>query len=353
MLNTTGGTPIDIVEGQYFRDLMAQPKALNATLAWLDDGKKWAAVKAFVTARPWRRILLTGMGSSFHTLHPLNLSLIEAGFAPVMMETSELAHYGLALCDEETLIILVSQSGRSAETLRLLQSNQHATVLGITNTPDSPLALKPDLALVIQAGPEFSVSCKTYVAGMLALQWLGAIFANKSERETIDRLLPAGGMVERYLHDWRKHVCELCEVLRGCRHLFLTGRGRSLAAVGAGALIIKESSHVHAEGMSSAAFRHGPLEMLQHDMNSIVFAGEGPTQALNQRLVRELIDEECNCEEIGPDARLESLRIADCDAILLPILEMLPVEMMTLALAGLALREAGKFERASKVTTTE
>lgn len=349
MLNTT----INVIEGQYFRDLMDQPAALSATLAWLDDGRKWAAVRAFVAGRPWRRIVLTGMGSSFHTLHPLNLSLIEAGFAPVMMETAELVHYGLALCDRQTLVVLVSQSGRSAETVRLLERNRHATVLGITNTPDSPLALVPDLALLTQAGPEFSVSCKTYVAGMLALQWLGAIFAGKDERDTLERLAPAAGLVEQYLQDWRRHVDVLGEALRGCRHLFLTGRGRSLAAAGAGALIIKESSHVHAEGMSSAAFRHGPLEMLQRDMATIVFSGEAPTHALNNRLARALIAEGWNCEEVGPDARLESLRIADCDPLLLPILEMLPVELMTLALAGLADREAGKFEQASKVTDTE
>jgi glucosamine--fructose-6-phosphate aminotransferase (isomerizing) len=344
---------VNVVEGQYFRDLMDQPGALRATLAELEDGAKWKAIKHFVTSRPWKRIVLTGMGSSFHTLHPLNLSLIGAGFTPVLMETAELAHYGLALCGADTLIILVSQSGKSAEAMLLLETNRDATVLGITNTRDSPLARESDLALVTRAGPEFSVSCKTYVVGMLVLQWLAALFAGKDERDTLNRLATAPGLAREYLEKWSGYVDVLAGVLRGSRHLFLAGRGPSLAAVGTGALIIKESSHFHAEGMSSAAFRHGPLEMLGRDVTTFVFEGDGPTRVLNRQLVSELVAGGCNCEGIGPGARLESLRIQDCDPLVRPIVEILPVELMTLALAGLAHREAGKFERASKVTTTE
>jgi glucosamine--fructose-6-phosphate aminotransferase (isomerizing) len=93
--------------------------------------------------------------------------------------------------------------------------------------------------------------------------------------------------------------------------------------------------------------------MLQEDMTTVVFDGDQPTRMLNQRLARQLSSGGFRCNRVGVDARLQSLRIPACDAELLPILEILPVEMMTLALAGLAGREAGKFEHASKVTETE
>lgn len=342
-----------VIEGAYFHDLMAQPRALEATLEYLTQDAKWSAARDFVTARQWRRVVLTGMGSSFHALHPLRLALIAAGFTPVMIETAELVHYGMELCDPDTLVILVSQSGRSAETLRLLDGNLHAPILGITNTADSPLAKRAGLVLHTQAGSEFSVSCKTYVTGMLALQWLASLITGQAEGEGRSRLLGIGGLVADYLGGWRAHVDELGAWLLGTRHLFLAGRGGSLAAVGTGALIIKESSHVHAEGMSSAAFRHGPLEMLQDDMTTVVFDGDESTRALNQRLAAQLAAAGCRCEEVGADARLASLRLAQSDPAVRPILEILPVEMMTLALAAIGGREAGKFERASKVTDTE
>lgn len=344
---------VPVIEGAYFGDLMAQPQALKATFDHLAQDGAWHMAKALVVDHAWRRVVLTGMGSSYHALHPLNLALIAAGFAPIMIETAELVHYALPLCDADTLVILVSQSGRSAESLRLLDANQHAAILGITNTPDSPLANRADLSLMTHAGPEFSVSCKTYVTTMLVLAWLGAIVSARGEADVLGQLSRVDQHVAEYLARWRYHVDELGSLLDGSRHLFLAGRGRSLAAVGTGALIIKESSHVHAEGMSSAAFRHGPLEMLQDDMSTIVFDGDEPTRMLNQRLANQLTSEGFRCNRVGVDAKLRCMRIPACDTELLPILEILPMEMMTLALAGLAGREAGKFERASKVTETE
>ena len=332
---------------------MAQPQALRATLAWLSHDGRWDAVRQFVCAHRWQRIVLTGMGSSYHTLHPLNLALIEAGLSPVMMETSELVHYGLGLCGENTLIVAVSQSGGSAEAVRLLELNQRAKLIGVTNTADSPLAQRADLVLLAQAGPEFSVSCKTYVANMLTLQWLAALLAGQEEPHCLAQLEPASALVATYLQGWRPNAEILADKLRGMRHLFLTGRGSSLSAVGTGALIIKEAARVHAEGMSSAAFRHGPIEMLRPDMLIAVYTGDSRTQDLNHRLARDLLAKGAHCYEIGREASLPPLRLPNCAPPLRPILEILPVQMMTLALAGLAGREAGYFEQASKITGTE
>ncbi len=350
MLNAA---PLPVLEGRYFQDIMAQPQALRATLAWLAAPGRWSQAQQFVGARAWKRIVLTGMGSSYHTFHPLNLALIEAGQSPVMMETSELIHYGLALCDEQTLVIAASQSGASAETVRLLEAKSRATVLGVTNTAGSPLARGAGLALLAQAGPEHSVSCKTYVAGMLALQWLAAVMGGGDERQTLGdarrrrrtrRRIPAG-LAAQYE--------ALAGRLRGKRHLFLAGRGTSLSAVGTGALIMKEATRLHAEGMSSAAFRHGPLEMLHADIWIGVYSGAERTRALNRRLVRDLVANGGHCDEIGTEATPGPFRLPEGDPALQPILEILPVQMMTLALAALAGREAGHFERASKITDTE
>jgi glutamine---fructose-6-phosphate transaminase (isomerizing) len=342
-----------IIEGQYFRDLMTQPEALRATLSWLSEPGRWDAARRFVGARPWRRIVLTGMGSSYHTLHPLNLTLIEAGLDPVMIETSELVHYGLRLCGEQSLIVAVSQSGGSAETVRLLDLDQRAQVIGVTNTAESPLARRADFALLAQAGPEFSVSCKTYVANMLSLQWLAALLAGQDQKQCRGQLEPAADLVAGYLANWRAHCGQLTDKLRGMRHLFLTGRGSSLSAAGTGALIIKEAARVHAEGMSSAAFRHGPIEMLRQDMLIAIFSGDARTRELNHRLASDLLVRGAHCYEIGAEASFAPLRLPNSAPVLRPILEILPVQMMTLALAGLAGVEAGHFQQASKITGTE
>jgi glutamine---fructose-6-phosphate transaminase (isomerizing) len=346
-------TNLTIVKGNYFRDLIAQPAALEATLAWLRHGNRWSETRRFVTSRKWQRIVLTGMGSSFHVLHPLHLQLIANGVSALMLETSELVHYGAHLCDEDTLLVVVSQSGSSAETLRLLDLNRRAPILAITNTQDGELARQADCVLLSQAGVEFSVSCKTYLAALLIVQWLAALVADASEAETIAALDPVVPLVQRYLGDWQKHTHAFAEMLPDVRHLFLAGRGDSLAAVGTGALITKEASRLHAEGLSAAALRHGPMEMLQQDTLTLIFTGDPATADLNRRLVSDLAARGCRCDSIGTDATSAALKLADGHPQRRPLLEILPIELLTLASAALQGREAGVFEYASKITDIE
>jgi len=349
MLNTS---PL-IIQGRYFQDLMIQPEALQRTLDWLQTPSRWREVKALTASRAWKRVVLTGMGSSFHALHPLNLALIGAGFTPVMMETSELIHHGMPLCDADTLVVAVSQSGGSAEILRFLDLNEHASVLAVTNTANGRLAQEAQYALLTQAGVEFSVSCKTYVSALLALQWLTALLTGMPETGALRRLAPLVDLLAAYLHNWPSHTEALADWLPGVNHLFLVGRGASLAAAGTGALIIKESARLHAEGMSSASFRHGPLEMMRADMCVAIFAGPTHTRELNARLARELLARGTLCDVIGASAALAPLQLPEADALAAPVLEILPAQMMSLALAGLAGREAGVFEAARKITDTE
>jgi len=344
--------PVDlsVLAGAYLRDLLAQPEAVVATLAGLRDQPPLPA-RAFSCAR----IVLTGMGSSLHALYPLHLRLIRAGHSPVSVETAELVHAQSALLDERALILAVSQSGRSAEILQLLDliaaRASRPFVIGVTNTVGSPLATRADVAVPLHAGPEFSVSCKTYLAALVALEWLGSILCGDDLAALFGEFAPVARAVESYLAGWREHAAHLTIEFAGLRHLFLTGRGASLAAVGTGALILKESTRFHAEGMSSPAFRHGPLEMVNPGLHALVFAGEPATAPLNESLVRDIRAAGGRAWWVGETAPVAVFRLPDSPARLRPMFEILPVQMLSLALAALAGREPGRFERATKITS--
>ena len=111
------------------------------------------------------------------------------------------------------------------------------------NTPGSPLAEQADATILSAAGEEFSVSCKTYLAALMALQWLGDIVCERDSLRTRQELEAASQAVRNYLVHWKAYVQDLAQMLDGTRNLFLVGRGPSLAAVGTGALTIKESDH--------------------------------------------------------------------------------------------------------------
>ena len=166
----------------YVNDILHQPEALQDTFAGLEgmDFAPYHLLAQRLTDHALKRVLLTGMGSSFHALYPLRLALIAQGIQTEMFETSELIHFAPRLLSRDTLVVAVSQSGRSAETLQLLDLiHMDAPLIGVTNTPESPLAQKSSTVLLTRAGAEHSVSCKTYVASLAALALLGDLLTGQ------------------------------------------------------------------------------------------------------------------------------------------------------------------------------
>lgn len=335
----------NIIEGPYLQDILQQPKALRRTLAGFAERAELRAVAHALASGKYKRVVLTGMGSSLHALYPLHLTLSNRGFPSLLVETSELIHYLTSILNEDTLVVAVSQSGQSIEVLRLLEMAEgRSLVIGVTNNSDSALARKAQIHLPILAGSESSVSCKTYVASLLALEWLGAILIGTENLVSIrSDLSLAAPAVEAYLSDWRQHVEDLCDLVDGVKQIFVTGRGPSIATALTGGLILKESTRFAAEGMSCAAFRHGPFETLGPHVMVVIMAGDSRSRSLNQRLVA-LID---------TDSRQVAFRIPELPDPLRPIVEMLTVQMISLALAACSGREAGRFELASKITSVE
>ena len=348
--------PVDlsVVQGDYFRDLLSQPEALRDTVAQLQDSKQLTAVASRLHKRRFKSIVLTGMGSSFHGLNPLMLQLTGAGYSTILVETSELIYYRRSLLTPESLLVAVSQSGRSAEMITLLKENRgRAPIVAVTNTADSPLARRSDAVVLTRAGQEFSVSCKTYVCALLALKFLGDRLCGISPARTKTQLNAVVRPVAHYLARWKEYVEVVASQLSAVRQLFLVGRGPSLAAVGTGALILKESTQFPSEGLSSAAFRHGPFEMVSPETFVLIFSGDSKTTKLNKKLLLDVRANHGVAEMVTQDPGNCAYCLPRVPTSILPVLEILPVQMLTLALAANKGIEPGKFRLASKITTVE
>lgn len=345
---------LSVLNGPYLNDILNQPKALHDTWDGLSGSLAMGQIAELIRGRKFERLLLTGMGSSYFGLHPLALEAADHGWTPLMLETSELIHHYPRLLNEGTLVVAVSQSGQSAETVRLLEheGKGHA-IIGVTNTAGSPLATQSEVCLLTHAGQEYSVSCKTYVSTLMALALCSSALTGGDWAARLGEFQDVWTVVDGYLRGWESRVSQLCEQLAGVRDLFLVGRGASLAAAETGSLIIKESTHFHAEGMSSAALRHGPFEMLSDSVFVGVYAGDEPTRALNESMAAELRSYGIKCALLSPNSDSAACRIPDMPAVARPIAEILPAQMMTLALAALAGREPGRFVRAAKITAVE
>ncbi len=342
-----------ILEGPYLADLLDQPAALRAVREELSGARLEATVLDGLRSGRLRRVLLTGMGSSLHALYPLHRRLSASGVDSHWIETAELL-LGFALRQgEETLLVAVSQSGESAEMVSLLRNaEKFGGVIGVTNDTASTLGRAAGSTLRLCAGVESTVSCKTYVATLAALHWLGAVLTGGDAALALREIEAAEAAVRGYLVRWREHVAELLPRLAGVTSIFVTGRGDSLATAETGGLILKESTRQPAEGMSAAAFRHGPLEMAGEHVLVLICEGEEAVAAQHRRLVADIAAGGGRAALLtsGDGATAEVFRLPAVPADVRPIVEILPVQMLSLALAARDGFEAGRFLRASKIT---
>jgi glutamine---fructose-6-phosphate transaminase (isomerizing) len=345
----------------YTADILAQPQALADTLSGFVLTPELLSLSGVPRHRRAARLVLTGMGGSFYVFYPLYYRLLAAGMAPLLIETSELIHHAAELLGPKSLVIAASQSGSSAEIVRLmdLAGERQCPVLGVSNTPASPLGQRATAALFTRAGAENTVSCKTYTTMLVALELLGDLILKGKSTHRFSSFYRLADVVGTYLRDWEVDVAELMERLRDAEHLFFVGRGASLAAAGVAGLTTKESTHFHAEGMSSAAFRHGPLEMAGPETAVAIFGGLEPDWALNRRLAEDLRRLGARVLWIDDEAGSGALRLPRASnsdsirALYRPILEILPAQLMTLALARLRGHAAGEFSHATKITASE
>ncbi len=126
-------------------------------------------------------VVFTGMGSSLFAAYPAQAYLTEQGVRALVWETAELVHHHLKVLRPDTLLVVVSQSGQTAEVLRLLESlPAKARVLAVTNVEASPLAKRANLLLPLMAGGQVAVSTKTYTCSVAVLMYLAFAIAGKA-----------------------------------------------------------------------------------------------------------------------------------------------------------------------------
>ena len=347
--------PPSVIAGPYLADLLAQPDALRALRESIAGRTLGDGLGARLREGQFRRVLLTGMGASLHALYPLHLQLIAHDYASLVVETSELLIGYRPQRAKDTLLIAVSQSGESAEIVSLLKfRNEFGHVIGVTNNPASTLARASGTVLPLHAGIERTVSCKTYIATLGALHWVAAELTGRAPGSAVTELESVEASMRTYLEKADDHVAFFSERVANVRTVFVTGRGVSLATAWTGGLILKESTRQPAEGMSCAAFRHGPFEMIGEEVLVLVLAGDESVAPLHRRLATDIIAGGGQAVLIGTaEGSLDTLRLPTVPTHLLPLMEILPVQMLSLALAARDGREAGRFERATKVTTAD
>jgi len=335
----------------YILDILSQPKSLQAALEKFDPTSLAPIAKA-IQNNEYDRILITGMGGSLYASYPVWLTLANAGFSAIWVDTAELIHHTPALVTSKTLLWIFSQSGKSAEIVSALNFKP-ATLLAAVNDLESPLAKTAQIQIPINAEVEKTVSTRTYV-NTLGVGQLAALALLGRDVETARaELLQTASAMETYLANWESRTQLISKIIGFPKRLATLGRGASLAAAYTGALILGEASKFMATPYQAGEFRHGPLELATPDLTALLFAGPQETRGLNLRLLKDLRGYQVNAFWVGSEQNEWQIEIPSVPSIGLPLMEILPIQLLSIHFAEQIGVEPGHFFRTGKITLAE
>ena len=235
------------------------------------------ALRAMVKHWP-PTVVLTGMGSSMYAAYPAQAYLNSQGIRTLVWETAELVDHHRKVLGPDTLLVAVSQSGETAEVLRLLGALPRKEGLAaVCNTETSPLARQADLLLPMMAGRPSPVGTKTYTCAVAVLMYLAVAIARKPPHPLTQALMQAIEAQEKIIERHGELIPPSVEFFDNPHYVALLSRGADLASVYQGALLFKEVAKMGAEPMSAAQFRHGPMEIINPAHRYIIFARQSET----------------------------------------------------------------------------
>ena len=256
------------------KEIFEQPRVITDGLAGRINAGRDAALLPELDALPVpRRLHIVACGTSYHSgLWGRHLLEHWAG-VPVQVEiASEFRYRDSLILDKEDMVLVISQSGETADTLAALRiaRERGVAVLGLCNVVGSSIAREASAVIYTQAGPEISVaSTKAMCSQMLtlalmALYWGGRQNALPQERrrELIGLLESLPALLESQLPGMHDKDRELSRKYAQARNFFYLGRGHCFPLALEGALKLKELSYIHAEGYAAGEMKHGPIALI-------------------------------------------------------------------------------------------
>lgn len=348
----------------FLAEIAGQPNALRRAAAALVDQRD-ALERLREATRSARTLVFTGMGSSYDACYPGVNDLAGRGIAALLVDSAELLHFRRAILDPATLLVAVSQSGQSAEAVKLVselrKQRSRPFVVSVTNGLANQVAKNADLTLDTWVGTETGPSTMTFAASMATLSGVTRLLAGDNVDTAVDRTRTAAEgaalAAERLLSDPAGWAEELTGWLGNRDVIVLLGRGPARAGAEMGALIIKETTGLPAESLEAAQFRHGPLEIAGPDLAAVVMATEPETRRLDLGLASDLLETGAAVLVVTPDGEAPkgaySVATGYLDRSLVSAVSILPAQVLAWKLAANRGRTPGTLIRATKVTTRE
>jgi glutamine---fructose-6-phosphate transaminase (isomerizing) len=227
-----------------------------------------------------RKIVLIACGTSWHAALIAEYIIEEYCRIPVEVEYASEFRYRNPVIGKNDAIIVISQSGETADTLAALREGKHkgALCLGIVNSVGSTIARETDAGVYIHAGPEIGVaSTKAFTSQVTVLIQIMILIARKKSMSVvrgqalIDELIGIPEKIKTILAQ-SQTIEDIAEKFKDNQNFLYLGRGVNFPVALEGALKLKEISYIHAEGYPAAEMKHGPIALIDEDMPVVFIA---------------------------------------------------------------------------------
>ena len=254
------------------KEIMEQPGAVKATLApRIKNGKAYFEELEGFDLTDTRKIIITACGSAYYAGCAGKYALEKLCGIPVEVELASELRYSDPLIDEHTLLIVISQSGETADTIAALREckARGAKTLAIVNVVGSSIAKLADRTVYTWAGPEIAVATtKGYTTQIAVLYLLAVYFASRlgrigeREKELIGTLQALPRRIQLAI-DMNSSIPALAKKYHKHHALFFIGRNTDYAVALEGSLKMKEISYLHAEAYAAGELKHGTIALIE------------------------------------------------------------------------------------------
>ena len=315
-----------------------------------------------------KRVIITACGTSWHAGLIGEYMIEEIARVPVEVEYASEFRYRSPIIDENTVLVAISQSGETADTLAAMREarKRGATVLGLVNVVGSTIARESDGGVYLHAGPEIGVaSTKAFTAQVVVL----ALIANLLGRMRQCSVQDGQELIEgiRQIPDQIEHIFANEEPIRRIAQLYhkannflYLGRGINYPVALEGALKLKEISYIHAEGYPAAEMKHGPIALIDENMPVLVIAlrdsiydkvmsSISEIKARNGRIIAVATEGD---QEIAEKAD-HVIYVPATNRLLTPLLSVIPLQLLAYHMAVMRGRNVDQPRNLAKSVTVE
>jgi len=295
------------------------------------------------------RIIIVACGTSWHAGLVGEYLLEDLTRIPVEVEYASEFRYRNPIISESDVVIAISQSGETADTLAAIKlaKEKGATIIGICNVVGSSISRETHAGSYTHAGPEIGVACtKAFTSHVTFLSLMALSIAHKkgtiSEskfRALLHELSSIPEKVEHLLSS-DKQVKHISALFKDARNFLYLGRGYNFPVALEGALKLKEISYIHAEGYPAAEMKHGPIALIDEEMPVVVIAGTNHTNDKMVSNIEEVKARKGRIISIVTEGNEEvenlfefSFSVPDTEDELSPLLTVIPLQILSYNIA--------------------